>query len=114
MNTHRIGVQGENRAVEYLKKKGYKIIERNFHCHFGEIDIIAMNQGYVVFIEVKSRNSVAFGLPREAVTLSKQKTIIACANYWLSSNIMVGKPVRFDVVEILDGKVDVIKDAFRI
>lgn len=113
MNTHVIGVQGENIAADYLRKNGYKILERNFSCKFGEIDIIAIKDNFYVFIEVKSRSTVAFGRPCEAVTPYKQQRIVAAAKYWLCKQRKTGLPVRFDIVEILDGKTSVIVDAFR-
>lgn len=113
MNTRAIGTCGENIAVEHLQKNGYKIVERNFNCRFGEIDIIALNDGYYVFVEVKSRNTLAFGFPREAVKPYKQDRIIASAQYWLLKQRKTGVPVRFDVVEVIDGVPSIITDAFR-
>lgn len=113
MNTRVVGNLGENKAVGFLRKNNYLIVERNFRCRTGEIDIIAYHEGYVVFIEVKSRNNSKFGLPREAVTYQKQRTIISCANYWLSQNKITGKPARFDVVEVTGEQIYVIQDAFR-
>jgi len=114
MNTHLFGVSGEEMAAKYLKKNKYKILERNFRAARGEIDIIAKDGEYVVFIEVKRRMSDKFGLPREAVTDMKQKTIINCASYWLAKNNMTGCSVRFDVVEVYGENVHIIKDAFRV
>lgn len=114
MNTRAIGTQGENIAVEYLQKNGYKVLQRNFNCRYGEVDIIAFHDGYYVFIEVKSRNSLAFGLPREAVKSYKQQRIASVAQYWLFKNRKTGVPVRFDVVEVVDGIPSVIVDAFRL
>lgn len=113
MNTHLIGASGENIAAEYLKKQGYKILQRNFRCHFGEIDIIAKTGKTVVFVEVKSRSTDAFGQPIEAVNYYKRQTIIKCARRWLFENKLTGIPVRFDVVEILGENITHIKDAFR-
>ena len=113
MNTHIKGVAGEDLAVRYLSKHKYTILERNFRCKFGEIDIIALNEDFIVFIEVKSRSDDKFGLPREAVSPYKQQRILRAAQYWLYTNKISGKPVRFDVVEILSGNVNVLKDAFR-
>lgn len=113
MNTRAIGTQGENIAVEYLQRNGYKVLERNYNCRFGEIDIIAYNYGFYVFIEVKSRNTLAFGMPREAVTLHKQQRIIGAAKHWLFKNRKTGVPIRFDVVEVIDNIPSVIVDAFR-
>ncbi len=90
MNTHLLGVKGEQKATEYLKKQKYKILQRNFFCNYGEIDIIAKDGDFIVFVEVKSRQSDCFGEPREAVTSTKQKTIIRCAEHWLVKNKLVG------------------------
>lgn len=113
MNNKEIGKTGEDMAARYLQKHGYKILERNFLTRHGEIDIIAQDGDYIVFVEVKRRFSTAFGLPREAVTASKQRTIVFCATYWLGKHRLTGKPARFDVVEILNDEITLIKDAFR-
>lgn len=113
MNTRAIGKHGEDVAVEYLQKHDYKILERNFNCHYGEIDIIAQQGVYYVFLEVKSRNTVEFGTPREAVNYYKQQRIIGAAKHWLFKKRKTGVPVRFDVVEVIDGIASVIADAFR-
>ena len=112
MNTRTKGNLGEDLAVKFLKKQGYKIVERNYTCQFGEIDIIAKHQNFYVFLEVKSRNSTDFGLPRYAVNVRKQQTIITCAKWWLSRNELMGSPVRFDVVEVVGNDVNVITNAF--
>lgn len=113
MNTRAIGRRGEDIAVECLKKHGYEILERNFNCHYGEIDIVASHNEYCVFVEVKSRNTLAYGTPREAVNFRKQQRIIKSAQYWLFKNRKTGVPVRFDVVEVADGIASIIPDAFR-
>lgn len=113
MNTRAIGAHGEQIAVQYLQKNGYKVLERNFNCRYGEVDIIAYHNGYYVFVEVKSRNTLAFGLPCEAVAPYKQQRIISAARYWLFKNRQTGVPVRFDVVEVVNGVPSAIIDAFR-
>lgn len=113
MNTRIIGRQGESVAEQYLIKHKYKIVERNFFCKFGEIDLVVWDGESVIFVEVKARKDDSFGLPREAVTWRKQQTIVKCAHYWLYKNKQTGIPVRFDVVEILGDKVNHIVDAFR-
>ncbi len=113
MNTRAIGIVGENIAAKFLKKNGYRILERNFSCVHGEIDIIALQGGFYVFIEVKSRNVRDYGAPCEAVNIYKQRRIISSANSWLVGRHKFGAPVRFDVVEVLDGVPSVIVDAFR-
>lgn len=114
MNTRIVGQRGEDAAIEYLKQRGYTILDRNFNSHFGEVDIVAWDGEYVVFIEVKSRSNTAFGLPRQAVDYRKQRTIVKVAQYWLFKKKRVGVPVRFDVLEILAGKINHIEDAFRV
>lgn len=113
MNTRKQGNIGEDIAVAHLKKHGYKILQRNFSCQFGEVDIVAQQEDYIVFVEVKSRSNTSFGMPREAVDWRKQQRIVNCASLWLTAKRKVGSPVRFDVVEVLDGNVNVLVDAFR-
>ena len=113
MNTRVVGRWGENVACEYLSKHKYKIIDRNFTCHFGEIDVVAWDGESVIFVEVKTRKDDSFGMPREAVNWRKQQTIVQCANYWLYKNKQTDVSVRFDVVEILGDKATHIEDAFR-
>ena len=100
----RVGDAGENLACRYLENKGYRIIERNFSCRSGEIDIIAAlpSKNILCFIEVKSRNTIRYGLPSEAVTLSKQRKIKRSAAYYIRLHrrfsLVQG---RFDIVEVL-------------
>ncbi len=95
-----LGKIGENIASEYLKKKGYLILERNFACRQGEIDIIAKDEKEFVFVEVKTRRNLKFGYPAEAVTNIKQKHMQKTAQYYLYKNKLNGRYVRFDVIEI--------------
>lgn len=76
------GNTGEDIATEYLEKQGYIILERNFYCKQGEIDIIAKDKNEVVFVEVKSRSDVGYGLPSEAVTKQKIKHLCRTARYF--------------------------------
>ena len=91
MNTKILGASGEQQAAEFLKEKGYKILETNFSNKIGEIDIIAKDKEFVVFVEVKARSSKAFGLPSEAVNFHKQQKIRQVALSYLKSNKMLGK-----------------------
>lgn len=113
MNNREKGQTGEQMATKYLQKLGYKILQRNFVAPHGEIDIIAKDGDYIVFVEVKRRKSTAYGLPREAVTPQKQRTIALCAKLWLAQNKLYGSPTRFDVVGILNDEITHLKDAFR-
>jgi len=94
-----VGTAGEKAAVKYLKKKGYKIIDTNYFVRGGEIDIIAQKDGYVVFIEVKTRTSDKFGLPTEAVGYTKQQRIQNAARFYIMSNGEVD--IRFDVIGVV-------------
>lgn len=102
LTTKRLGDSGEDYACRYLKSRGYQILARNFRCRrCGEIDIIAQRQGVLCFVEVKTRSSERYGLPREAVTASKQKKIYRCAEYYLQlRGYEEAPPLSFDVIEI--------------
>ena len=97
----KFGSIGEQIAVEYLEKNDYKILERNFYCKQGEIDIVAMDKDEIVFIEVKTRSSNDFGVPSEAVNYVKQKHMYRSAKYFLYKLDLLESLVRFDVVEVL-------------
>lgn len=100
----RLGVYGENLACYYLQQKGYKIAARNFRCHrYGEIDIIAIKNDAISFVEVKTRSSAAYGSPLEAVTPEKRARIYRTAEYYLQLNGYEDNVPRlfFDVIEIL-------------
>ena len=97
---HETGKTGEDIAVKYLEQQGYKIIERNFECKQGEIDIIAQDKAELVFIEVKARASVTYGLPKEAVNNTKKKHIYWSAEYYIYSRNLENYPIRIDVMEI--------------
>lgn len=94
-----IGAWGENQAAKYLKKQGYRILERNFSCRFGEIDLIAADRSCLVFAEVKLRKSDAFARAAEFVDWRKQNRLRLAAELWLSQHETKLQP-RFDVIEI--------------
>ncbi len=97
---HKLGKEGEDYATNYLKDKGYKIIEKNFMCKQGEIDIIAKEKEEYVFIEVKTRQNFNYGMPSEAVTPKKQKNIWNATKYFLYLHNLENKYIRFDVIEL--------------
>lgn len=97
-----LGEEGELFAARYIKKKGYKIKEQNYRTPLGEIDIIAMDGKTIVFIEVKTRKSVAYGYPFEAVNSHKQKQIIKTAHHYLLKKKYQNRPSRFDVLSLLN------------
>lgn len=97
-----------------MKQQGYRILQRNFYSRYGEIDIIAREGRYLVFIEVKYRNNTSHGLPQEAVSRKKQRTICKVANYYcLTHGIPENTPCRFDVVAILEEDIILLRDAFE-
>ncbi len=98
-----IGQTGEDLAAIYLIKNGYDILERNFRCRIGEIDIIAQKDGVLTFVEVKTRLNTITGLPSEAVTYRKQQKIRATSKYYMMINgLLKHMPVlSFDVIEIV-------------
>ncbi len=106
------GRKGEAEAENYLREKGYKILRRNFKVSFGEIDLIAKDKDTIVFVEVKARNSLRFGLPREAVTYRKQQNIRKVALLYLQLNHMLDQNCRFDVIEILNGEITHLENCF--
>ncbi len=103
---------GEAKSVLYLKNLGYEILETNYKLPFGEIDIIAKDGERVIFVEVKVRNSIRHGYPREAVTKEKQQTIRRVAECYLKKKRALNRYTRFDVIEILGDKITHLKNAF--
>lgn len=107
MDRKLLGRWGEQAAADYLKKQKYKITGRNYACRFGELDLIAENKSYIVFVEVKLRKNAAFAEAKEFVTAAKRRKVIAAARHWLALNPTEKQP-RFDVIEIYgaDGKIE--------
>ena len=103
---------GEAKAFYYLKEHNYKILETNYTCKLGEIDIIAEKDDVLVFVEIKARTTAKFGLPREAVTAYKQHKIKIVASYYLQKTKNFDKVCRFDVLEILGENINHIQNAF--
>lgn len=104
---HKTGKIGENEASNYLLKNRYKIMERNFKCKFGEIDIIAFdkNKNEYVFIEVKTRNNFNYGRPIEAVNKNKQRHILLSSEYYIFINNLEKQNIRFDIITIYKNKI---------
>jgi putative endonuclease len=100
MGRAELGRIGESLAATYLERRGWQIVERNLRFREGEIDIIAARAGVLAFVEVKTRQSVAFGSPAEAVTWRKQQKIRAVASRYLAEQHPGARIVRFDVVDI--------------
>lgn len=115
-NRQSLGGLGEDLAAGFLKKQGYKILERNYRTPLGEIDLIGRHRGALVFIEVKTRRSERFGAGQEAVHSAKQAKLRKLADYYLKQKRLGEVAVRFDVVGILwqEGKplIELIEGAF--
>ncbi len=100
MDNKNTGNLGEDLAVSFLQKQGYKIIERNYRIRGGEVDIIAMEDDYLVFIEVKARNSYEYGLPVESITPWKIKALLKTALFYTQKIKWGDKGYRLDFVSI--------------
>jgi len=101
MNKREVGSRYEIQAAAYLQQKGMQILEKNYRCPIGEVDLISKDQEYLVFVEVKFRRNLSYGAPAEAVTLLKQKTIRRVAEWYLvRQGLAPETPCRFDLVGI--------------
>jgi len=118
-----IGNIGEQYAVSYLQKQKYKIIDKNYRCNFGEIDIIAIDKDCLCFVEVKTRTTCKYGRPSNAVNLPKRRHIINCAKLYILKKRIGNYRARFDIVEVFvkndDNKfsvenINLIKNAFMV
>lgn len=107
-----MGRAGEKRAVKFLKAKGYEILTTNYKTHFGEIDVIALDKDTIVFIEVKTWTNDDYGNPSESVTKKKIQKYYVVANEYLQREKKMDFPCRFDVVEIENGEINHIFNAF--
>ena len=110
------GEKGEAIAETYLKKNGYRILESNFRCPLGEIDIVAHDKDELVFVEVKTRRSEKLGYPEQAVGIKKQKKISQLASFYLQKKNLTDAKARFDVVAVIMSEttpeIKLIKNAF--
>ena len=96
-----LGDIGESLAADFLKKSGMKILASNYRMRMGEIDLVASDRDYIVFVEVKTRKDNTKGEPFESVDFQKQKKLTQLAWGYLKRHRLVGKPIRFDVISIL-------------
>lgn len=114
MNNKQKGNLGELIALNYLFRDGAEILEKNYKIKTGEIDIIAKIENELVFIEVKSRSSLRYGYPAEAVNYKKISKISNVAKYYISTNNLYDIPIRFDVIEVYfnENKINHITNAF--
>nr|DAL06058.1 MAG TPA: UPF0102 protein [Caudoviricetes sp.] len=102
--SHELGRIGENIIADYITKLGYKVVERNFECNQGEIDIIAKDKEELVFIEVKTRTDISYGEASEAVTNTKKRHLINSIKYYIYKQKLENQPIRIDVAEVYINK----------
>lgn len=118
MQKKELGKKGEDLAFRFLRKNGYRIIEKNYVCKMGEVDIIAKEKDTLTFVEVKTRTSTAFGPPQLAVNSAKQMQLSKVALTFLKEKGLDDVKARFDVVAILLGprgaEIELIRDAFDV
>ncbi len=96
----------------WYQERGYRVVDRNWRCRAGELDLVLRRGGLVVFCEVKTRSSDAFGLPAEAVGRQKQQRIRVLAARWLDESPSPAAEIRFDVASVLADEIEVIQAAF--
>lgn len=113
-----VGKRGEELAVRHLEEAGYRVIERNYRCPLGEIDVIAKDGDCLVFVEVKSRRGGSAGDPQEAVGTRKQQKISRIAQFYLKEKRLSNVRARFDVVAVRilpsENRITVIRNAFEL
>ena len=107
-----LGALGEELAAEWYLANGYEVVDRNWRCREGEIDIVLRKNRTIVFCEVKTRTSDAFGLPAEAVTHEKRQRLRHLASKWLDDSTVKPRQIRFDVASVLGGELEIIEGAF--
>lgn len=113
MNNRQLGKEYEEKACTLLKSKGYLILQNNYVCRFGEIDIIAIKEKYICFIEVKYRKNDNCGYPEEAVNISKRKKICKTSQFYMFSHKQyMNYQMRFDVVSVMGDEVRIYENAF--
>lgn len=113
-----MGRKGEDVALSFLKKKGYHILDKNFRCKLGELDIVAEEDDQIVFVEVKARKNLDFGLPQESLNYFKKKRLTSLALFYLTSHHLQQVSCRFDVVAVVfkeneAASIHLIKNAFK-
>ncbi len=112
MNARAVGARAEDAACAYLAADGYAILARNLRLGRGELDIVARKGDITAFVEVKYRRDARFGMPAEAVTPLKMRRILDAATCYAAQNGLLETKLRFDVIELLDGKIRHIEGAF--
>lgn len=114
MSTSSVGSEAEQKAAAFLEGQGYKILERNYRCRLGEIDLICEEAGALVFVEVRHRRWSRYGYPEETITREKKRRIANTARSWLTERRIADRECRFDVVSILGDAAPVLqRNAFE-
>ncbi len=114
MTSREEGIRGEETAIETLKRRGYKIVERNYRSRLGEIDVIAEEGGCLVFVEVKKRNTPLFGEAVCSIDEKKKRHLVRTALFYLKTHHCSDRSVRFDVIGIDYDKIKLVKNAFLV
>ena len=112
MQRRQKGIAGEDVAAAWYLSQGYEILDRNWRCRAGELDLVVRRGAEVVFCEVKSRTTTMFGAPQEAVTHDKRQRIRHLAARWIDGSRFRPAQIRFDVAAVLDDELEVIEGAF--
>ena len=107
-----LGITGEDLALAWYQRRGYQVLARNWRCRRGELDLVLRCGTTVVFCEVKSRSSLEYGSPFDAVTVDKRRRLRSLAAAWLDATGTRAGELRFDVAGVLGGEVEVIEAAF--
>lgn len=107
-----VGRSGERRAARAYERQGYRVLDRNWRCSSGELDLVLAGNDVIVFCEVKTRSSSTFGAPAEAVGPRTQQRIRRAAAAWLSTTGRHAPAIRFDVAAVLPGSVQILPAAF--
>jgi len=112
-----LGAEGERAAEKFLRRQRYAVVERNYRCASGEVDLIALDRSTIVFVEVKTRTQPGFGSPFEAVDTRKQRQIQRAAQHYLTKNRLHDRNARFDVVGVWwengEPRCELVKNAFE-
>ena len=107
-----LGAEGEARVARHYEEQGYTVLDRNWRCRDGELDIVLRQGRTLVICEVKTRSSAAFGTPAEAVTAKKQAKLRLLARQYLGASTFRPREIRFDVAAVLAGEIEIIEHAF--
>lgn len=109
----RRGKGAEERAARYLEEKGHHLVDRNYFCYRGEVDLITFDEDFLVFVEVKKRGKGSYLTPEESITRKKKERLIKCSKRWIMDNDYSGNS-RFDVVALSDGEIRHYENAIQL